>query len=195
LRKISIAPTPDLDPLGNPSHSEGPSDYAFFAQPQGTIRAAMIFVDFSDAPAGSLTTQQAADHVLGRENFPSLGKRYAFQRLYNEESYGKLTVDVEVRSDLGWRRMPKPSSSQDYNFSMTGKDRFNAQKNYITDAARLFTPLFGAKLISAAHAESTNLSRLQRGLSQRCAYPDWRDTTGRYAWQGHLRLQIHHACA
>jgi hypothetical protein len=34
---------------------------------------------------------------------------------------------------------------------MTGKDRFNAQKNYITDAARLFTPLFGAKLIFAAY--------------------------------------------
>src|SRR5262249_18592715 len=123
----------------------------FLPSPQGTIRAVMIFVDFSDAPAGSLTTQQAADQVLGREHLPGLGKRYAFQRLYHDQSYGKLTIDVDVRSDLGWRRMPKPSSSPDYNFSMTGKDRFNASKNYITDAARLFTPVFGPKLTFAAY--------------------------------------------
>jgi hypothetical protein len=48
--------------------------------------------------------------------------------------------------------MPKPSSSADYNFSPTGSDRAGAQKNYITDAARLFTPVHGPRVIFGAYS-------------------------------------------
>jgi hypothetical protein len=155
IRKISHAVVPDLDPRGNPSHNEGPSNYTLYLRPLGTLRAVMLFVDFPDTPAGSYTTQQAADHVLGRLSAPwpgFPGKRYAAQQLFHDESYGKLTLDVDVRSDLGWKRMPKSSSSTDYDFSPTGEDRFGAQRNYITDAARLFTPLYGPKVIFGGYS-------------------------------------------
>ena len=156
IRPIPHAAAPALDPRENTGdHNEGPSNYGWYARPLGTVRAVMLFVDFPDVPAGSYTTQQAADQVLGRMAAPWPGvltKRYAAQQLFHDQSYGKLTLDVDVKSDLGWKRMPKPSSSRDYDFSITGTDRFGAQKNYLTDAARLFTPVFGPKIIFAAYS-------------------------------------------
>jgi len=155
LTKISRAVVPELDPRGNEGHNEGPSDYTMYARPIGTVKAVMLFVDFPDAPAGSLTTQQAADHVLGRELVvPSFGRRYAAVRLFNEQSYGKLTLDVDVKSDLGWRRMPKRSDAREYDYYTKDPNnhRVDRHRTYIEDAARLFTPVFsGPKVIFAAY--------------------------------------------
>ena len=154
IRKIFAAAAPMLDPRTNTSdHNEGPSNYATFARPLGTVKALMLFVDFPDVHAGSFATEQAADQMLGIIDVPILffGKRYAAQQLLHDQSYGKLTLDVDVRHDLGWRRMPKPSSSPDYDFSETGTDRGGAQKRYLTDAGLLFAPPFGSKVIFAAY--------------------------------------------
>jgi M6 family metalloprotease-like protein len=115
---------PNLDPQGNADKSEGPTDFTFYARPEGTVQAVMIFVDFPNASAGSTSASETANHLLGD------GRA---QKLYHDQSYHGLVLDVTARTDLGWRRMPGPSTG--YNF-----ETFEAQKAYITDAAALFSP-------------------------------------------------------
>jgi M6 family metalloprotease-like protein len=125
LGKIpSTVPIPDLNPRGDVNQTEGPADYTLFARPKGRVKAVMVFVDFQDAPGRSNPTSPAktAEHLLG------LGQA---QRLFRDQSYGQLSLDVTVRSDLGWRRLPKPSTK--YNFRPAASHR-----SYISDAARLF---------------------------------------------------------
>ena len=117
-------PIPDLDPKGVVEQTEGPTDFTRFARPRGVVKAVMIFVDFPDVPAGSASAAAAAEHILGG------GKA---QQLYHEQSYGQLTLDVTVRSDLGWRRMSKDSTSYDF-------EDFKSQREYISAAAGLFRP-------------------------------------------------------
>jgi M6 family metalloprotease-like protein len=118
------APVPELEPGGDVYKTEGPTDFSFYARPSGVVKAAMVFVDFPDAPAGSTSAAATADHLLGNGQA---------QRLYREQSYGQLSLEVTVRSDLGWRRVPKPSTS--YHLS-----QFESHRSYITDAAALFQP-------------------------------------------------------
>jgi hypothetical protein len=130
LRKITgNAAIPQLGVMANNNNqNEGPTNYGVFATPQGTIRAVMVFVDFPDAPF-SEPPSAAGDRVLGQ-----------FKQLFHDQSYGKLTVQVDVRADLGWHRMTKDSSV--YHLG-----EFGSQKAYITDAAKLFprfSVLFGA---------------------------------------------------
>jgi M6 family metalloprotease-like protein len=115
---------PPLDPKGDPYKTEGPTDYTFYAEPKDVVKAVMLFVDFSDVPAGYLTTQSVGDHLLGNGEA---------QKLFTAQSYGKMTLDV-TRVDR-WRRMPRPVG--DY----TGPDDafdFDEHKAYLTDAAALF---------------------------------------------------------
>ena len=84
----------------------------------------MIFMDFPDAPAGPASAAATADRLLGGGQA---------QQLYRDQSYGQLTLDVTVRSDLGWRRLPKPSTSYDLT-------DFDSQQSYISAAAALFHP-------------------------------------------------------
>lgn len=118
------APIPALDPRGDPYKTEGPTDYTFYATPTGIVKAVMVFVDFSDAPAGSRTTQPTGDYLLGNGDA---------QRLFAVQSYGKLSLDVARVN--GWRRMPRPVG--DY----TGPDNhfsFEEHKAYIADATALY---------------------------------------------------------
>lgn len=117
-------PIPDLDPGGTVEQTEGPTDFTRFARPQGMVKAVMIFVDFPDAPAGSASATATADHLLGGGQA---------QQLYRDQSYGQLTLDVTVRSDLGWRRLPTSSASYDL-------VDFYSQQSYISAAAALFRP-------------------------------------------------------
>src|SRR5262249_25489720 len=134
LRRIPVdAAIPSLGtPASDDVQYETPTNYGVFATPLRTVRAVMIFVDFSDAPGSASPTAVAAQVLQNRD----------FQRLYHDQSYGKLTLEVDVRADLGWKRMPKPSSSPDYDFSTSAPEgtRFNHQKAYVTDAAALFPP-------------------------------------------------------
>jgi len=117
-------PIPALDPKGAVEQTEGPTDFTRFARPQGVVKAVMIFVDFPDAPADPASTAAAADHLLGSGQA---------QQLYRDQSYGRLTLDVTVRSDLGWRRLRESSTSYDLT-------NFESQRSYISAAAALFHP-------------------------------------------------------
>jgi M6 family metalloprotease-like protein len=122
LRKISPpAVVPALGTmLTNNAQNEAPTNYSVFARPTGTIRAVMIFVDFPDA-ASSEPPAPVGDHVLGQ-----------LKQLYHEQSYGKLSIEVDVKSELGWRRMPRNSSGYDL-------ENLMSQTHYITEAASLFS--------------------------------------------------------
>ncbi len=117
-------PIPALAPKGAVEQTEGPTDFTRFARPRGVVKAVMMFVDFPDAPAGSASAAAVADHLLGGGQA---------QQLYHDQSYGRLTVDVTVRSDLGWRRMPEHSTGYDFG-------DFKSQRSYISAAAGLFHP-------------------------------------------------------
>lgn len=114
---------PALKPRSSVNCGEGPTDFKLYRKPLGTAKAVMVFVDFPDAP-GKPDPAKVADHLLGG------GKA---QQLYRDQSYGKLKLDVAVRADLGWRRMPKPSTA--YSFFPSERHR-----EYIAAAAGLFAP-------------------------------------------------------
>jgi M6 family metalloprotease-like protein len=116
------ARVPDLDAKGDVYKTEGPTDFTFYQRPIGVLKAVMVFVDFPDAEAGATSAEATADHLLGNGQA---------QRLFREQSYGRLSLEVTVRSDLGWRRVPKPSSSFDLH-------TFKSHRSYITAAAKLF---------------------------------------------------------
>jgi M6 family metalloprotease-like protein len=119
---VATTPIPALDPKGSVYKTEGPTDFTFYQRPVGAVRAAMIFVDFANAPADADAAGVAA-HLLGGG---------AAQQLYRDQSYQKLQLDVTVLSALGWRRMRSPSTN--YTFTT-----FASQKAYITDACSLFS--------------------------------------------------------
>jgi M6 family metalloprotease-like protein len=125
LRKISPdVPVPELDPHGVVYHTEGPSNYSIYARPLGTVRAVMVFVDFPDAPGASVSPSATAAHILGNGQA---------QQLFYDQSYGRLTLSVDVKADLAWKRMPRRSS--DYNVL-----DFPSHKLYVSEAATLFSP-------------------------------------------------------
>jgi M6 family metalloprotease-like protein len=115
---------PPLDPGGAVEQTEGPGDYERFVRPLGRVKAVMVFVDFPDAPAGATSAAATADHLLG-------GGRA--QTLYHEQSYGRMTLDVTVRADLGWRQVPHASTC----YVLTD---FFKQRTFIQDSAALFRP-------------------------------------------------------
>jgi M6 family metalloprotease-like protein len=110
---------------------EAATDFKHFAKPVGTVRAVMIFVGFPDAPGVDLP-EKVAEHLLGKGDF---------SRLYNDQSSGRLTVDVTVMSKLGWRRLAKRST--EYGTLTSGTVTFDTSeqhRRYIADAVGAFTP-------------------------------------------------------
>src|SRR4051812_7765252 len=117
-------PIPPLDPRGARG-GEGPTDGRIYAKATGAVKAVMLFVDFPDAP-GEAAPATVADHLLGGD---------AARRLFSDQSYGTLELSISVRSDLGWRRMPKESETYDFwRPTMT----VDGHRAYIEAAAALF---------------------------------------------------------
>ena len=112
-------PIPPLDPKGSVYKSEGPTDFNFYKKPAGPVKAVMIFVDFSNAPAGSASATDVANHLLGTG---------AAQQLFSTQSYGKMSLDVAVKSDLGWKRMALPSTSYSFRYPSTRTKRISAMR-------------------------------------------------------------------
>lgn len=97
LAAIDVVPT--LDPGGAVYKTEGPTD-PMYAPSTGRLRAAMVFVDFPDAPAGTQREREVAAHLLGDG---------AAERFVREQSWGRLELEVAIIP--GWRRLPRPSSA------------------------------------------------------------------------------------
>jgi M6 family metalloprotease-like protein len=111
---------PALD-LGDSSH---------YARPLGTLRAVMLFVDFSDAPASA---------------YPGTSPQEAFDRLVpsaeatiNTLSYGKLHLSVTPSAQ--WIRMPKPLSA--YGLEDNDPQDQTRHRRYLRDAIRAADPSF-----------------------------------------------------
>ena len=109
---------PQLCPGGPAFQTEGHADYTLHLVPRGVLRAVVIFADFDDAP-GDMDPAEIGARVHGSG---------AATRLFHEQSHGALELEVTVRSDLGWRRLPNPSTA--YKLRYGGQ-----QRQFITDAA------------------------------------------------------------
>jgi M6 family metalloprotease-like protein len=108
---------------------------------RGTISTAMLFVDFSDAPAGSIDTRQLHDLYVSRS-----------ERWFAEASYGR--ANLTVRPLHGWLRMPQPAGSY---FPPGGTRDY---ERYIADAIRTADPSFdfaGAEIVYIVPAPHSGL--------------------------------------
>ncbi|KAK2810711.1 hypothetical protein FQN50_002754 [Emmonsiellopsis sp. PD_5] len=104
-------------PAGSVYLSEGFGSDATFVASTGVVKAAVIFIDFPDAPATD-SVQALYDNILpGGAQF------------YNISSYGQL--ELEAVSDMQFHRMPQASSWYGYNRETFTSD---IQLRYITDA-------------------------------------------------------------
>ncbi len=81
---------------GFPLFHEGPLNTAGALPTAGHVRALVVAVDFSDAPASQDAAQLANITVSG------LGR-------FEEYSYGRFSASAQIVT--GWRRMPRPASS------------------------------------------------------------------------------------
>ena len=87
---------PELDPRGDVYKTEGPNDPLIYGSTVGRKKVIMLYVDFSDAEM-EIDTRERAKQVLGD------GK---FQELFDGQSYGKVSFEIEHVD--GWRRLPEP---------------------------------------------------------------------------------------
>jgi M6 family metalloprotease-like protein len=89
----------------------------------GTLRAAIIFVDFSDAPANT----SVEEHYSSISTAPT--------EFYSTISYGKLNLELVPLLDQFYR-MPSPSSSYNYSRGLTTENHLA----YINDALTVVGP-------------------------------------------------------
>lgn len=108
----------------NAPFGEGVSDFEFYQRPVGTLRGAVIFVDFSDAPATE-TTQAVFDQVAA----PAIP-------FFESVSYGAL--DLRLEPHHGWLRMSQPSSA--YDLHRDDDQTFEGYIGYVREAVALADP-------------------------------------------------------
>jgi M6 family metalloprotease-like protein len=107
--------------------SEGPPsayDRAINLSSTGTLRAAVIFVDFPDAPASATPSELVEEWI-------EPGARWL-----DTTSYGRLAVVLQPTT--GWVRMPRPARS----YGMTGDYSYETHQAYIADAIAAADPTF-----------------------------------------------------
>ncbi|MDQ1006535.1 M6 family metalloprotease-like protein [Streptomyces sp. V4I23] len=97
------------------------TDHSVFQRPSGTIRVAMIFVDFPDAPATETPAQDAAQITPGAD------------WLWNA-SYGKAWLAITQHQR--WVRMPRVSTDYGYARGLTHE----AHEAYVKDAVTAADP-------------------------------------------------------
>jgi M6 family metalloprotease-like protein len=103
-----------LSAVGAPKPNEGAIAHPRYLSGVGTLSAAVVFVDFSDDPAGAQSPAAIADQLVP-----------AAQSWFSDASYGRLTLQVAVTQR--WLRMPKPATS--YTLSTLA-----GQRAYMADA-------------------------------------------------------------
>ena len=83
------------------------SDWTKQVRPIGTVKALMIFVDFSDAPASAANPNQGGRDWRVPQSYwdflePSV-------EMFKQASNGRFTLDVDLAPQ--WHRMPEPSTT------------------------------------------------------------------------------------
>ncbi|KAF2244796.1 hypothetical protein BU26DRAFT_568794 [Trematosphaeria pertusa] len=122
----SIQPSePTSTPIINPSESCKPANWTIEgrAPSTGTLKAALIFVDFPDAPANTTVEELWAPYAS------------APKELYSQMSYGKLNFEIVPLLDQFYR-MPADSSSYSYSRDLTT----DMHLKYINDALEAVGP-------------------------------------------------------
>ena len=115
---------PALDP-GDVYGSEGPPnavDAAANLKSTGTVRAIVLFVDFSDAPG-----TEAPDSIVSNWMAPGV-------EWLRTTSYGR--VSIVLNPVLRWIRMPRPADSYGYARGFT----YELHRRYIADAIAAADP-------------------------------------------------------
>jgi M6 family metalloprotease-like protein len=102
------------------SGPEGPTDTSLYQVPGATLKASMIFVDFSDHPA-SAGEAAAPQSTIGLD-LAAWATDYI-----DEVSYGRTQLDLQMGTS--WIRMGSPSTA----YSATS---FAAQRAYIAEAVQ-----------------------------------------------------------
>ncbi len=92
---------PPLDTKGDVYKTEGPNDPLIYGPTVGDKKAVLLYVDYPNIPQNGDTKERGEKLLAG-------GK---FQQLFHEQSYGKLSIEVEHVH--GWRRMPKENKAYD----------------------------------------------------------------------------------
>jgi M6 family metalloprotease-like protein len=98
---------------------------AAYQPSKGTLKALMLFVDFSDAPGEGTDPQTLYDGFVPQSVT-------AFQAL------SRATFNLDVEPALQWVRMPKPYA--DYGFVSGGAPSFAIHHGYISDAIAAADP-------------------------------------------------------
>jgi M6 family metalloprotease-like protein len=125
------AAIPDLRAPKGLNCGEAATDFKHYVNPKGTLRAVMLFVGFPDAP-GVDDPARVGDALLGKG---------AFGRLYRDQSFSNLSIDVTTTAKLGWRPLAKKSSQ--YGTLVKGEVEFKTSaqhRQYIADAVAAFAP-------------------------------------------------------
>jgi M6 family metalloprotease-like protein len=135
--------------------SEGPpsaADAAINLRSRGTLQAAFIFVDFSDAPGSA-----APSDLVERWIEPGL-------RWLATSSYGRFAIQPQAAT--GWVRMPRPAAS--YGLA-TADLTYETHRAYIADAIAAADPTFDFSradivYVVAAETDQIPISPTFRGL-------------------------------
>jgi len=94
-------PIPALDTKGDVYKTEGPNDPLIYDPVVGDKTAVLLYVDFPNIPQAGDTKERGQKLLAG-------GK---FQKLFKDQSYGKLSLDI--KHVHGWRTMPKKNKAYD----------------------------------------------------------------------------------
>jgi hypothetical protein len=108
----SASPTvaiPQLDSKGDVYKSEGITDPLIYENAVGRKKVIMMYLDFEDAEM-DVDTRERGEKVLGGDTF---------EKLFAEQSYGKISFDITHVH--GWRRLP--GKAGDYSSKTTDSHR------------------------------------------------------------------------
>jgi len=111
-QQLGLAATiqiPVLDTRGDVYKTEGANDPLIYDSTIGHKKAIMLYADFSDAVM-KIDTKERSKVVLGNGTF---------QKLFHEQSYGKMSIEIEHVH--GWRRLSK--SAKNYSSRTTDSHR------------------------------------------------------------------------
>lgn len=105
-------PIPPLNPKGDVYKTEGPNDPLIYKPAIGQRKAILLYVDFPDKPQTADTAERGKKLLAGD----------AFQKLFNDNSYGKLSIHIDHVH--GWRRMPKDAGAYDCDTTEGHRDMY-----------------------------------------------------------------------
>ena len=100
---------PQLNSKGDVYKSEGVTDPLIYDDAVGKKTVIMLYLDFADAEM-AYDTRERGKQILGGQTF---------QKLFADQSYGKLSIDI--KHVHGWRRMP--GKAGDYSSKTTDSHR------------------------------------------------------------------------